>query len=167
MTECFRPVAASEISEAHAVYLEVFKWLNAKGIRQWVRALPHQVFIDRQRRGELFAQHIDGRLAAVVTLVREGISYWEAEIGKDQRWWIKSLAVAREHRSAGVGGRVMQESETFVSNTGAVTVFLDCVDMGFLPGYYLRLGYEELGRKEITYPSGNTFPMVLMRKELP
>jgi len=166
MTECFRHVTASEVSEAHAVYLEVFEWLNAKGVRQWLRALPHEVFVARQCRGELFAQYIDGRLAAVVTLAREDSSYWEAEIGKNQSWWINSLAVGRECRSARVGERMMQQSEAFISNAGAATAFLDCVDTGFLPGYYTRLDYDELGRKEITYPSGNTFPMVLMRKKL-
>jgi len=30
--------------------------------------------------------------------------------------------------------------------------------------YRIQLGYETLGRKDITYSSGNTFMMVLMRK---
>jgi hypothetical protein len=39
-------------------------------------------------------------------------------------------------------------------------------EKGFLPLYYGNLGYSVVARQEITYPSGNTFPMVLMRKEI-
>jgi hypothetical protein len=59
-----------------------------------------------------------------------------------------------------------ERAKTIVLDAGANEVFIDCVDGGFLPPYYAGIGYEALGHKEITYPSGNTFPMVLMRKEL-
>jgi ribosomal protein S18 acetylase RimI-like enzyme len=167
MRASFRRVVGSEIDDAYATYLEVFEWLHAKGVRQWLRALSREAFVELQRRGELFAYYLDDRLAAVVMLAFENSSYWSEEIGVDRRWWIKSLAVARRCRGAGVGKRVMQESEALIRRAGAAEAFLDCVDAGFLPGYYTRLGYEELGRKDITYPSGNTFPMVLMRKNLP
>lgn len=167
MIECFRPVIDSEVGEAYAVYLEVFEWLNAIGVRQWLRALPKEAFVERQRRGELFVHFVDGRLSSAVTLAFECSPYWPTQVGEERLWWIKSIAVARRYRGAGVGKRVMQECESVISNVGAAAAFLDCVDVGFLPGYYSRLGYEELGRKDITYPSGNTFPMVLMRKQLP
>jgi ribosomal protein S18 acetylase RimI-like enzyme len=167
MSASFRRVVGSEIDDAYAAYLEVFEWLCAKGVRQWLRALSREAFVELQRRGELFAYCLEDRLVAVVTLAFENSLYWSGEIGVDRHWWIKSLAVARRCRGAGVGKRVMQESETLIRGAGAAEVFLDCVDAGFLPGYYMRLGYEELGRKGITYPSGNTFTMVLMRKNLP
>jgi len=68
---CFRPVAPEEIDAAYQVYLEVFEWLNAKGVRQWLRALPRQIFVDRQQRGELLAHFSGGRPVAVVTLAFE------------------------------------------------------------------------------------------------
>ena len=167
MGASFRQVVGAEIDDAYATYLEVFEWLNAKGVRQWLRALPREALVEHQRRGELFAYHIDGPMAAMVTLAFENSPYWAEEIGADQHWWIKSLAVARRWRGARVGERVMQQSEASIRSAGAAEAFLDCVDAGFLPGYYARLGYRELARKQITYPSGNTFPMVLMRKNLP
>ena len=166
MGASFRQVVGAEIDDAYAIYLEVFAWLNAKGVRQWLRALSREAFVEHQRRGELFAYDLDGRLAAVVTLAFENSPYWIEEIGEDRRWWIKSLAVARRYRGARVGERVMQQSEALIRGAGAAEAFLDCVDAGFLPAYYTRLGYQELGRKEITYPSGNTFPMMLMRRDL-
>lgn len=167
MTASFRQVVVSEVGDAHATYVEVFEWLKAKRVRQWLRAVPREEFVERQRKGELFAYYMDDRLAAVVMLAIEDSSHWPEKIGTDRHRWIKSLAVARRCGGAGVGKRVMQESEAMIRHAGGVEVFLDCVDAGFLPAYYARLSYEELGRKDITYPSGNTFPMVLMRKSLP
>ncbi len=147
-----------------AAIVGVFAWLNARGIRQWLRALPRDVFVERQAGGELFAHAVDRRIAAVVTLAHENNPDWSEQLGSERRWWIKSLAVARTWRGAGIGRRVMQACETRIDSCRATQAFLDCVDTGFLPGYYAQLGYEVLGRKPITYPSGNTFAMVLVRK---
>jgi ribosomal protein S18 acetylase RimI-like enzyme len=99
-------------------------------------------------------------------LAFEKNSHWSEKIGEGRHWWISSLAVSRRHRGAEVGTRVMRQSEALMQSAGASEAFLDCVDAGFLPGYYTRLGYEEFGRKDIRYPSGNTYLMVLMRKDL-
>jgi ribosomal protein S18 acetylase RimI-like enzyme len=160
----FRSVAAAEIEAAHAAYLGVFAWLKAKGVRQWLWAIPLGDFQERQRANELFAGHLEGELAAVVTLAWERSPYWVETLGDEKRWWIKTLAVARKWRGRGAGSQVLEECETRVRNAGAQQVFIDCVDVGFLPAYYERLGYAVVHRKDITYPSGNTFPVVLMKK---
>jgi GNAT superfamily N-acetyltransferase len=162
----FRKISTDEVSAAYAAYINVYEWLNAKGIRQWLLALSQEMFAERQRGGQLFAFYVDNRVAAVVTLAFESNNYWLETIGEEGRWWVKSLAVVRAWRGTGIGRRVMRECETVVRDAEASNVFIDCVDGGFLPPYYAALGYETLARKEITYPSGYTFPMVLMRKEL-
>ena len=162
----FRPVAHEEFDGALKVYLEVFEWLNAKGIRQWLHPLSRQTFAERQHRGELLAHFAGDLPVSIVTLAFEVNSDWPEKIAEGRRWWIKSLAVSRRYSGAGIGVRVMENCEALIQNAGADEAFLDCVDAGFLPGYYASLGYEELGRKDITYPSGNKFPMVLMRKKL-
>jgi len=54
-----------------------------------------------------------------------------------------------------------------ISSLGVRDVYLDCVDAGgFLPAFYERLGFAKVCERSITYSSGNTFPMVLMKKEL-
>jgi ribosomal protein S18 acetylase RimI-like enzyme len=148
------------------VYLGVFAWLAEKGIRQWLRPVELESFKARQARGELLGCFAGPELAAVVTLGFEASPYWTEQIGGDRQWWIKSLAVSPRYRGAGIGAYSMGECERAASSAGAKAVFLDCVDAGFLPSYYSRAGYEEVARKEITYPSGNAFPMVLMRKNL-
>lgn len=162
----FQQITSDQVEDAHTVYLEVFDWLKAKGVRQWLRPISREAFVERHLRGELFALSSDNSLAAIVTLAFEVNSYWPDEVGKNCRWWIKSLGVVRRCHNAGIGRRMMEAGENHLRTTGAVDVFLDCVDGGFLPAYYEHLGYEEISRKDITYPSGNTFPMVLMRKHL-
>ncbi len=166
MNACFRRVAEVETEDAYIAYLGVFEWLNEKGVRQWLRALPQEAFRECQRKGELFVYRRDDEVAAVVTLARESNPYWPEKLGEEKHWWMKSLAVVRKWHDAGVGKRVMQECEALVRQAGTAEVFLDCVETGFLPAYYAGLGYEELGRKEITYPSENTFLVALMKKEL-
>jgi GNAT superfamily N-acetyltransferase len=161
----FRPVAADEIAAAHTAYVSVYDWLNAKGVRQWLRPLTPETFAHRQHDGQLFALWIDHKIAAVVTLAFESSPYWPEIIGNDPRWWVKSLAVIRAWRGEGIGQRVMNECEAIVQNSGANEVYLDCVSTGFLPPYYTALGYQSLAERDITYPSGFTFPMVLMRKQ--
>ncbi len=95
MNISFRLVGESEVGDAYAIYLGVFEWLKAKGVRQWLRALPHDVFLERQRRGELFACHVDQEFAAVVSLAFEASTYWFEELGDDRRWWIKTLVVRK------------------------------------------------------------------------
>ncbi len=167
MNADFRQIDRSQVDEAYAAYLGVFEWLNAKGVRQWLRALPHEEFLERERKGELFACYIDQKIAAIVTLAFEAGSYWADEMGSDARWWIKTLAVVRTWRGAGVGTLAMRGCEARVWGLRAPEVFLDCVDAGFLPGYYAGLGYTVLARKDITYLSGYTFPVALMTKEKP
>jgi hypothetical protein len=162
----FRAIARSEVEVAYAVYLEVFEWLSAKGIRQWLHALPFDVFLERERQRELFGCFIEKRVAAVVSLTLEPSPYWP-ELGTENRWWIKTLAVDRRLRGTGAGTVTVQGCENLVWNASAGEIFLDCVDVGFLPSYYAEIGYTVLGRKDITYPSGNTFHVALMKKEAP
>ncbi len=167
MSTLFRRLCPEEVNDAHATYIGVYEWLNAKGIRQWLQALSKETFARRERDGQLFTLNIDERIAAVVTLAFETNADWVEAIGAKGRWWIKTLAVVRARRGAGVGPRVMRECESLVRAAGASDVFLDCVDTGYLPRYYTDLDYEVLAQKEITYPSGYTFPMVLMKKKIP
>ena len=161
----FGPVDAAHVAAAHAAYMSVFDWLNAKGVRQWLRALTPETFAQRQRDGQLFALRIDNKIAAVVTLAFETSPYWPEITGNDPHWWIKSLVVVRTWRGEGIGPQVMSECEAIVRNSSGSEVYLDCASDGFLPPYYTALGYQSLAERDITYPSGFTFPMVLMRKQ--
>jgi ribosomal protein S18 acetylase RimI-like enzyme len=162
----FRPLTKTEVKEAYSLYLKVVSWLGARGIRQWLRPLSREVFVERQEDGELFALFHDARMVAIVSLAFEQDTDWKQHLSPAKRWWIKSLAVSRLHGGRAVGEHAIRHCETHLAAAGATEAWLECVDTGFLPDYYGRLGYEVVKRTEITYPSGNTFPVALMRKRL-
>ena len=166
MNPHFRAATKTEVDEAFALYLDVVAWLRSRGIRQWLKPLARVEFDERQERGELFALFADNRMAAIVSLACEEDSDWRQHISAEKRWWIKSLAVARSHGGRAVGEEVIRQCEAHLAGAGATEVWLECVDTGFLPEYYTRLGYEVVKHAEITYPSGNRFPVGLMRKRL-
>lgn len=162
----FRQLAANEVATAHELYLDVVEWLKAKGIRQWLRPLTLEEFRGRQARGELFGVFEAGRLVATVSLAFEEDDDWDRFLGAAKRWWLKTLAVARTSEGRHVGELTMRACERHLALARAKEVYLECVDTGFLPAYYERLGYEVLQRADITYSSGNTFPVALMRKRI-
>jgi ribosomal protein S18 acetylase RimI-like enzyme len=166
MNPSFRAVTQKEVTEAYGLYLQVVAWLGARGIRQWLRPLSREEFSERQEREELFAYFDGERMLAIVSLAFELDTDWKQHLSPEKRWWIKSLAVSRVHGGRAVGENVIQQCEAHLSAAGATEAWLECVDTGFLPGYYARLGYETVKRADITYSSGNTFPVVLMRKHL-
>jgi GNAT superfamily N-acetyltransferase len=164
--EAFRQVTATEVGAVYTVYGEVVAWLKAKGIRQWLRPLTAEEFTERQARGELFALFVDDRMAAHAALAFEADTDWRQQLDNQKRWWLKTLTVARAHKGRGLGAKVVERCEALVHQSGGKELYLECVDAGYLPDYYAGLGYELLVRTNITYPSGNTFLVALMRKRL-
>ncbi|MGD0915255.1 MAG: GNAT family N-acetyltransferase [Thermodesulfobacteriota bacterium] len=165
MISLFREIQSAEVDEAYRIYIEAFDWLKAKGVRQWLVPLSKDKYLDRQQRGENFGLFIGARVGAIVSLAWEVSPYWQKEVGADAYWWLSTLAVATEFRGEKIAEQMVLEAENWLRGKGATEVFVDCVDeRGFLPSFYKRLGFDEVCRKSITYPSGNTFPMVLMKK---
>jgi ribosomal protein S18 acetylase RimI-like enzyme len=162
-----RRLKEEEFDQAYAIYLDAFEWLKAKGVRQWLVPISRIAYQDRHHRGENFGYFISEELCAIVSLANMSTKYWTTQLGEVPQWWISMLAVSTSRREMGVGREVVRAVEDCITTSNGEVVFLDCVDeKGFLPLYYGNLGYSVVARQEITYPSGNTFPMVLMRKEI-
>ena len=70
-----------------------------------------------------------------------------------QRWlFLHLLGVAPSARGRGVGARLMQAAEDHARAQGCLGVWLDTYSFQ-APGFYARLGYEEVGRIP-DYPPG-------------
>src|SRR4030042_1853638 len=162
-----RKLKEEEFNQAYHIYLDAFEWLKVKGVRQWLVPISRTTYQEQQFRGENFGYFISGELCAIVSLSNMTSKYWATQLGEVSRWWISMLAVEASYYGMGIGYEVVKSVEEYVRVLNVEEIFLDCVDeKGFLPRYYGSLGYSIIARQEITYPSGNTFPMVLMRKEL-
>ena len=47
----FRPLTAAEEDAGHQIICETVDWLRTKGIDQWRKPLPREVYAARQKRG--------------------------------------------------------------------------------------------------------------------
>ncbi len=163
-------LAASDVPAAHAIYGRTFDWLTTKRVRQWLLRLDESVFAKRQTATEAFAIHVDGELAGCVFVAFETISYYGDELKTVPRWWLHTLVIDRAFSGREIGARAVAAVGDLVSSRGGDSVWLHCVNDAnhaeVIPMYYARLGFAEVLRTEVTYPSGNAFPMVVMRKAL-
>ena len=164
------PLTVSDVSAARAIYNRTFDWLTAKGVRQWLLRLDEATFIKRQAAGDAFAIHVDGVLAGCVFVPFETLGYYGAELMNVPRWWMHTLVIDRAFAGRAVGKLVVAAVCDLVRERGGDWLWLHCVNDAnhaeVIPSYYARLGFDEELRTEVTYPSGNAFPMVVMRKAL-
>ncbi len=162
----FRRLRANEFDAAYRILTEVSEWLTGKGIRQWARALPREVYQTRQARGENYGLFADKELAAVVSLLEERPEYWQSFLPESNFKWLATLASARKFSGQKLGELAMSEAEHFLRQEGLGEIYLDCVyNDGTLPRFYASLGYREIARKEVSFSWG-TLDSVLMKKRL-
>lgn len=159
-----RALRDDEIERAYGIYLAACAWLKGKGVRQWMTPKPSPAFDERQIRGENYGLFLGNDLVAIATLSLEVHVYWTEELGSERRWWLHTLAVAPGFHGRSLGEEAVAAAATLLHSRGAGELWLDCGADGVLPGYYGELGFAVLGKKDIAYPSGNTYPIMLMRK---
>ncbi|SRR6266568_8424743 len=163
----FRRLQASESDLGYSIYLGAFRWLNAKGIRQWLAPLPRSVYDGRQGLGENYGLFMDGHLAVVLSLVCGAPHEWADIVAEDHTWWLQNLATAEGFRGKRLGEVAVRLAVQHLLRECVREVYLDCVDVrGFLPGFYQNLGFAKVCERNITYPSENSYPMVLMQRNL-
>ena len=161
-----RPLASSEADFGYAIYLEAFLWVNDQGIRQWLVPQRRDIFDSRQSRGENHGLFMGEDLAVVLSLVQGTPAEWADVIPERETWWLHNLATAQNFRGRRLGELAVKMACEHLVKAGVNAVYLDCVDVaGFLPTFYERSGFAKIGERSIAYPSGNSSPMVLMRRE--
>jgi GNAT superfamily N-acetyltransferase len=164
------PLAVAEVPAAHAIYLRTFDWLTARGVRQWLLRLDQAAFAQRQATGEAFAAYADGDLVGCVFVTFETIGYYGDDLKATPRWWLHTLVIDRAVSGRRLGELVVAAVCDLVQRRGGKSVWLHCVNDAnhaeVVTTYYARLGFDEILRMDVTYPSGNSFPMVVMRKDL-
>jgi len=147
--------------------MEAFRWLNANGIRQWLVPMPRSVYDRRHSLGENYGLFKDGHLAVVLSLVCGTPHEWADIVVEAHTWWLQNLATAKAFRGKRLGELAVSMAGEYLVRDCVPEVYLDCADVGgFLPGFYEKLGFVKVCGRNITYPSGNTYPMVLMRRRL-
>jgi ribosomal protein S18 acetylase RimI-like enzyme len=162
----FRALRSDEVDAAYDLYLRVCAWLKKKGVKQWLLPKLKEKFEERQERGENYGLFLGNELGAIVTLGFEVHPQWPEELGPDKCWWLHTLAVAPEFRGLRLGEATVAEAVSLLRSRAAGQLFLDCAAEGVLPAYYRKLGFTTVARKNITFPSGNTFLIELMGRRI-
>ena len=164
------PLSESDIRAAHAIYNRTFDWLTARGVRQWLLRLDEAAFAKRQTAGEAFAIHADSVLAGCVFVAFETISYYGDELKTQPRWWMHTLVIDRVFAGRRIGELAVAAVCNLVRERDGALLWLHCVNDAnhaeAISAYYVRLGFSEVLRTDVIYPSGNSFPMVLMQRPM-
>src|SRR5258706_7734635 len=145
----------------------VFFFFQAEdGIRDWsvtgVQTCALPIY------GQLFGFFNSDELVAAGRLCNEYDPHWKDAIGEQRCWWLSSLTVCRANSYPAKGHSFLRAAFSFLEERACNALHLDCVNNNeFLPRYYESCGFERMCEKSITYKSGNTFPMVLMKASVP
>ena len=162
----FRKLHADEFDKAYSIICEAVDWLLSKNIRQWTVPLPRHVYEEHQRKEQNFTLMCNGKLAVVLSLVREANPHWKEHLSPEEYWWLSTMTTAPSFRGKEMGRRAIQEAMIILQDKGVEELYLDCVHGdGFLPKYYESLGFVRVARKDVQYPTG-IFDMVLMKKNV-
>ena len=158
----FRRLRDEEVDQAYSIIVEAGSMLAMKGIRQWPIPLSRQIYQERQRRAEHFAFTCDGKLAVVISIIKDSPPWWIDETGMDSSWWFSTIVTSPAYRGRKLGRKAVHEAKKYLRDRGARHVYIDCVEGDFLPNYYRALGFRLIARKNIEYPTG-VFKMALMK----
>jgi RimJ/RimL family protein N-acetyltransferase/GNAT superfamily N-acetyltransferase len=158
----FRPLTAAEEDAGYQVICETVDWLRAKGIDQWRKPLPREVYAARQERGENFGLFVGGELAVILSLLN-GVpeKYWRNEVPIRDSLWLSTLATANRFRGRGLGRQAVIQAAQRQSGRN---VYLDCRP-GWLVQFYESLGFVALYQKRIDYAhqAPSDFEVTLLR----
>jgi len=164
----FRALTVHEAESAHEMYLAAFNWLKEHHIRQWVAPTAKDAYLSYAANEQLFGLFNSDELLAAGRLFNEYEPHWKDVTGEQRCWWLSSLTVCRSSSYPKKGRSFLRATFSFLEERAINALHLDCVNNDeFLPRYYQSCGFERLYEKPITYKSGNTFPMVLMKASVP
>ena len=154
------------VENAYEIIRRRFDYLEKKGIKQYLAPYPpYETFKKRQEDGLNFGLYISGKLNGIVTLMNSFPDEWE-EIRLNGRFlWICSLFTSKEARGQNIGSVLIDKVEEYAKSMSFDFLILDCYinETGFLVQYYKKLGFKEIKRKEVIYPSRSFFAAFMLK----
>jgi hypothetical protein len=146
----FRQLGPEHFDEAHAIVVEVTDWLNGKGIKQWSRPVPEDIYRERHDRGENHGLFVEGRLAVVMSLSQTVPDWWPDVAPQEPFRWLGTMAESRSNGTSGLGPSALAAAEEYLRPRAVAAIYLDCVrGNGFLPRFYRENAYDELEARQM------------------
>lgn len=156
----FRQLVPAEMDAGYACLMDTCTWLGEKGIRQWLRPLPRDVYERRHARGENYALFDGKEIAAIVSLMTYVPEYWQDLIPETSITWMATLA-ARVH-GEGIGAKTVQCAVELLTRKSRLPVYLDCRP-GYLERFYCTQGFASLGTRSFQPAPDFAYDATLMR----
>jgi ribosomal protein S18 acetylase RimI-like enzyme len=159
----FRRLVDADVDAAVAILDAASEWLLARGIRQWTRAYPRELYQQLQKGGQNFGLFEGRRLVAIVTLT-SAPPEWQAELAGQEGRWMSKLAVAPDCHGRGIGRAMAEHALDQLRRDGATRAWLDCRN-GPLVAFYESLGFQCVAAKVVDFPDVS-LDLVLMKRDL-
>lgn len=143
------PATADDLPEIRAVLIGAQAWLASRGIAQWMRPLPEEWIAAKIAAGEFLLARHEGRVVAVVRVLRSDALFWN-DVAGDDALYVHSLAVAREFAGRGIGAALLDWIGAQAKREGRSHLRLDCLaGNAALGAYYRKLGFAPRGLVEV------------------
>lgn len=165
----FQHLKAEDIDEAYSIICSRVQYLLSKNIRQYLEPYPpKELFIERQKNAYNFGLYDKNELTAIVSAIPNYVpDGWIEHAPRIDFAWITTLFSSEKHRGKNLGYTTMKEVENYLLPKKIYFLLLDCYvnDGEYLVSYYRNIGYKEVVRKDICYPT-HAFTAALMSKRL-
>lgn len=161
-----RTLHGDEVTRGLAILHDAYDWLSDRGIRQWTQPLSFEVYSEWQEQDYNYGVFEDSELAAVFSLVWGSLDEWPNENNAISVLWLHALATCRGFLGRGVGEHAVKYAVDLAAKVSD-DLYLSCAyGTGYLPGYYQRLGFQQLSREVKHYGQYGAYDMVLMQYTL-
>ena len=150
-----------DVSELSRLRDEAARWLQHRGIRQW---LPGEVtpadLAGQVARGEWFVRRGNSGMVAAMRFLLSDEPVWG--VRDPDSAYVHGLVVDRAYAGAGVGTELLRWAAERAVSMNLRYLRLDCVQGNpSLLAYYLQSGFVEVGRREF---DDGWLPVVLLEQ---
>lgn len=144
-----RDLKAAESQRVLMVLRDAALWLQKRGSSHWQDFVAggEEIVARRFAEGQVFLAQHDGADAGCVVLQQHD-AFWDDHSAAANAGWVHSLAVKRAYSGRGLGKALLGFVEKYSEAKGKEAVRLDVFDDNAkLKGWYVKMGYRELGLK--------------------
>ncbi len=137
----------------YKILAECSSWLGKKGINQWQKLYPEDIFRKDIENGYVYVfEKRNGEIVGTVSLPSKRPFYYPDNIFMDDKksWYVCRLAVNRDFKGAGFGEEMMRMVEEESNSNDVDVLRLDVVkENDFLEAYYAKGGFKKVGEDSI------------------
>ena len=106
----FRILFHSELEDGYKILCDASEWLNSKGIKQWIRPLPKEIYKKWHDKNQNFGLFFKDELAVVLSLVQEKADKWEEFIPEKNPRCLNAIATAMKFKGRQLGKLAIKEA---------------------------------------------------------